>query len=167
MLDFAVFKHEGPIAVRYPRGSGKRQLARSDQIHYGTGVKLLTGDDVTIVAVGNMVETALKVADLLSKKGIHAEVINGRFVKPLDARMILESVVKTKALATIEDNCIKGGFGSSILELISKNSMKVKTSTFGFPNIPITHGSREEIFEKYGLDAATISHDILRMLKNK
>ncbi len=167
MLEFAVFKHDGPIAVRYPRDTGKRQLAQSNPICYGTGVKLLTGDDITIVAVGNMVETALQVAELLMKKGVHAELINGRFVKPLDARMILESIVKTKALATIEDNCIQGGFGSSILELVSKNGMKVKTSIFGFPDIPITHGSKAEIFEKYGLDAVTISHGILRMLKRK
>jgi len=167
MLDFAVFRHDGPIAVRYPRGSGKRQLAQSAPINRGTGVKLLRGDDVTIVAVGKMVETALTVADLLAQKGVNADVINGRFVKPLDAKMILESVVKTGALATIEDNCIKGGFGSSILELISKNNIKVKTSTFGFPDIPISHGNRDEIFEKYGLDAITISHDILRMLKDK
>ena len=167
MLDFAVFRHDGPIAVRYPRGSGKRQLAQSAPINRGTGVKLLRGDDVTIVAVGKMVETALTVADLLAQKGVNADVINGRFVKPLDAKMILESVVKTGALATIEDNCIKGGFGSSILELISKNNIEVKTSTFGFPDIPISHGNRDEIFEKYGLDAITISHDILRMLKDK
>ena len=167
MLDFAVFRHDGPIAVRYPRGSGKRQLAQSAPINRGTGVKLLRGDDVTIVAVGKMVETALTVADLLAQKGVNADVINGRFVKPLDAKMILESVVKTGALATIEDNCIIGGLGSSILELISKNNIEVKTSTFGFPDIPISHGNRDEIFEKYGLDAITISHDILRMLKDK
>ncbi len=167
MLDFAVFSHEGPIAVRYPRGTGKRQLAQSNPIQYGTGVKLLTGEDITIAAVGNMVEIALQVASLLLKKGIHAEIINARFVKPLDARMILESVVKTSALATIEDNCIQGGFGSNILELVSKNGMKVKSGVFGFPDIPITHGSRAKIFEKYGLDAVTISHDIVRMLEGK
>lgn len=167
MLEYAVLVHDGPFAVRYPRGAGADMLVKPSPLHYGKGVRLIAGEDITIVAVGNMVATALQAAELLLKKGVHAEVINGRFVKPLDTRLILNSVVKTKALATIEDNCIRGGFGSSILELINKNGMKVKTGIFGFPDIPIPQGNRKEIFEKYGLDAASITRDILRMLRSK
>lgn len=167
MLDYAVLLHDGPIAIRYPRGTGKDTLIKPSPLHYGKGVNLLAGDDITIVAVGNMVTAALEVAELLMKKGIHADVINARFVKPLDTRLILSSIIKTKALATIEDNCVRGGFGSSVLELVNKNGLKVKSSLFGFPDIPIPQGQRKEIFEKYGLDAVSISHDILRMLRSK
>lgn len=167
MLEYAVFVHDGPVAVRYPRGAGADMLVKPGAVHYGKGVRLITGEDITIVAVGNMVATALQAAGLLLKKGVHAEVINGRFIKPLDTRLILNSIVKTKALATIEDNCIRGGFGSSILELINKNGMQVKTGIFGFPDIPIPQGNRKEIFEKYGLDAVSITRDILRLLRSK
>ena len=74
----------------------------------GKGVRILEGEDVTIVAVGRMTETALKVAGSLSERGIRAEVINARFVKPLDEQLIADSVLKTGALVTLEDNCIRG-----------------------------------------------------------
>ena len=167
MLEYAVLTHDGPFALRYPRGSGADMLVKPSPMQYGKGVRLIEGEDITIIAVGNMVATALQAAELLLKKGVHAEVINARFVKPLDTRLILNSIVKTKALATIEDHCIRGGFGSSVLELINKNGMSVKTAIFGFPDIPIPHGNRKEVIEMYGMDAASISRDILRMLRSK
>jgi 1-deoxy-D-xylulose-5-phosphate synthase len=113
-----------------------------------------------------MVEAALKVAELLKDKGVSAEVINARFIKPLDSRLILESAAKTRAVVTIEDNSIKGGFGSSILELLNNNGFKVKTSIFGFPDIPILHGSRNELLKKYGLDADSLTKDILKLVSS-
>lgn len=167
LLEFAVSGYNGPIAIRYPRGSGKRQLIQAAEIHHGKGVKLLSGNDISIIAVGNMVDIALKVAELLKEKGISAEVINGRFIKPLDARLILESAAKTHAVAAFEDNTVIGGFGSSILELLNKNSFKVKMGIFGFPDIPILHGSRNELYEKYGLNADSLTKEILKLLRNK
>lgn len=167
LLEFAVTEHNGPIAIRYPRGSGKRQLMQTSEILYGKGVKLISGNDISIIAVGNMVDIALKVAEVLNKKGISAEVINGRFIKPLDERLILESAAKTRAVATFEDNTIKGGFGSSILELLNKNNYKVKTGIFGFPDIPILHGSRSELHKKYGLDVDSLVHEVLKLLRSK
>jgi 1-deoxy-D-xylulose-5-phosphate synthase len=114
-----------------------------------------------------MVETALKAGELLKEKGFSAEVINARFVKPLDTRLIIESALKTKVVATLEDNTVKGGFGSSILELLNREGLRVKTGIFGFPDTPILHGSRKLLFEKYGLDADSISREILKMLRNK
>ncbi len=164
LLQFAVSGFNGPIAIRYPRGSGKRQLAQSSEIHYGKGVKLLSGSDVSIIAVGNMVEIALRVAELLKGKGISTEVINGRFIKPLDARLILESAAKTRAIATLEDHVVKGGFGNSILELINKNSLKIKTGIYGFPDVPIMHGSRNDLYKKFGLDTDALVKGILKLL---
>lgn len=167
LLEFAVCGFNSPIAIRYPRGTGKRQLAPTAEIRYGKGVKLLSGNDISIIAVGYMVEIALKVAEMLKDKGIGAEVINGRFIKPLDARMILESAAKTQVVATFEDNSIKGGFGSSVLELLNSNGFKIRTGIFGFPDIPILHGSRNELYIKYGLDADSLAKAILKLLKNK
>jgi len=167
LIDYAVTKHDGPIAIRYPRGSGKRLLSQPYALQYGKGVKLRTGEDLTIVAVGNMVEVAMQTADLLEKKGIHAEVINGRFIKPLDSRIILDSAVKTGVVATIEDNCVRGGFGSSILELLNKSGFKGNTGVYGFPDEAIGQGLRKQLFVKYGLDAESLAHNMVRLLRKK
>jgi len=167
MLDYAVLENDGPIAIRYPRGTGKDMISQPVPVEPGRGVKIISGDDVTIAAAGKMVETALKAAELLLEKGIRAEVINARFVKPLDEQMILDSVSKTHALATIEDNCVRGGFGSSILELLNSNGSYVRAKLFGFPDMPITHGSRDVLYRKFGLDAESIAKDIEKLLMTK
>ena len=167
MLEYCVLQHEGPIAVRYPRGTGKDMLTQPVPVKYGKGVRLTTGNDITIVAVGKMVETALKAAELLLKKDINAEVINARFIKPLDSKLILESALKTRAVAIIEDNCIRGGLGSSVLELLNENGYMLKTKLFGFPDMPIPHGSRDILYEKFGLDADSIAHEIIKLLRRK
>lgn len=167
MLDFAVTGHKGPIAVRYPRGVGAKQLVRPVKIEYGKGVKILEGEDVTIVAAGNMTDAAMQAAKLLSKKGFCAEVINARFIKPLDEELIVKSASKTGTVTTIEDNCVLGGFGSCVLESLSRNGFNGKTAIFGFPDIPVTHGMRKEIYNKYGLDAKTIADDIARLLRSE
>lgn len=167
LLEYGVTRFDGPIALRYPRGVGKKSLIQASEIRYGKGVRLISGNDITIAAVGNMVETALKVAELLQEKDISAEVINARFIKPLDAKLIMESAAKTRAVATIEDGVEKGGFGSNVLELLNKNNFNIKTCIFGYPDIPILQGKRSELQKKYGMDAETISHSIIRMLKNK
>lgn len=167
MLEFAVSDFNGPIAIRYPKGCGKMMLTEKAKIEYGKGVKLSSGDDVTIIAIGNMVENALKIAEILKDKGVSAEVINARFIKPLDEKLILESAAKTKNVITIEDHAVKGGFGASVLELMNKNDLRIETKIFGLPDIPIQHGSRSQIFKKFGLDADSISGEILKVLKNK
>ncbi len=167
MLDYCVLQHDGPIAIRYPRGTGKEMLTQPVPVKYGKGVRLTTGNDITIVAVGKMVETALQAAELLLGKDISAEVINARFIKPLDSKLILDSASKTRAVAVIEDNCIRGGFGSSVLELLNENGYMLKTKLFGFPDMPIPHGSRDILFKEFGLDADSIAHEIIKLLKRR
>lgn len=165
LLEYAVLQHNGPIAVRYPRGTGRHSLYETGAVIPGRGVKLIDGRDITIAAVGNMVETAMKVAALLEEKGVSAEVINARFVKPLDARLIAGSAVKTGVLATLEDNTVKGGFGSSVLEMLNKNGVSIRTGLFGFPDSAVPHGSRTAIFNKYRLDPESLAADMMRLLK--
>lgn len=167
MLEYCVLRHEGPIALRYPKGTGKETLTHPVPIEYGRGVKLTTGSDITIAAVGNMVETALKTAEKLLEKGIHAEVINARFIKPLDKELILDSTAKTGIIATIEDNCIRGGFGSSVLELLNENGSPVRAKLFGFPDKMIPQGERNIIYGKYGLDADSIANAISGLMSDE
>lgn len=164
LIEYAVLHHTGPIAVRYPRGSGRQSLYGAGTVVPGKGIRLVEGNDITIVAVGNMVETAMKAAALLEGKGVSTEVINARFVKPLDAKLIAGSVVKTGVLVTIEDNTIKGGFGSNVLEMLNKNGISAKTGLFGFPDTIVSHGSRSAIFKKYRLDSESLAADIMKLL---
>ena len=164
LLKFAVSSYNGPIAIRYPRGNGTKQLVPGPEIKYGKGVKIISGNDISIIAAGNMVETALQVSEILRRKGIHAEIINARFIKPLDQRLILESAFKTHTVATFEDHAVTGGFGSSVLALLNKMGYKGKVGVFGFPDIPIEHGSRYELRKKYGLDADSLAKELQKLL---
>lgn len=167
MLDYSVFHHYGPVAVRYPRGKGCNMLCDTLPVKYGKGVLAREGTDISIISIGNMVEISLKAADILKNNGIDAEVINARFVKPLDSKLILDSVSKTKAVVTIEDNTVTGGFGSSVLELLNEHEMFVKTKVLGYPDQPILHGSKNDLVRKYKLDAESIANTIKSFLIKK
>jgi 1-deoxy-D-xylulose-5-phosphate synthase len=164
LLEYAVVRHKGPIAVRYPRGVGVQKLSECSPFEYGRGVKMLNGNDITIAGIGNTVETALKCSELLKLKGIKAEVLNMRFVKPLDKKLLIESAEKTGSVMTIEDNSAKGGFGSNVLELLNNSKSSAKVRIIGYPDIPIMQGSRSSLYRKYGLDAESLANEVLKML---
>ena len=157
MLKFAV-NYNGPIAIRYPRGGEeKTKFLTHEKIEKGKAEILREGEDVTIVAIGKMVTKAQNVADILEKKGIEAEVINERFLKPLDKETITNSIEKTKNVITIEDGTIEGGLGTVIEELIQEEKLKdVIFNKFGYPDRFIKHGKTEEIEEIYGLTEKNI-----------
>jgi len=164
MIEYAVLKHEGPIAIRYPKGTGKEKLFETEPIKPGRGLLLREGKDLTLIAAGDMVETALNVAEMLSELGYSIEVINPRFIKPVDEKLILNSAAKTGKLVTIEDNSVKGGFGSSVLEVVNQHDIKCMVRIIGFPDKPVTHGSRSELLRLFGLDAETIKNKVLSYL---
>ncbi|MGI6778068.1 MAG: 1-deoxy-D-xylulose-5-phosphate synthase [Acetivibrionales bacterium] len=167
MLEFALFKHQGPVAIRYPRGKGCAKLMETKPVVWGQGVIARHGTDVTIIAVGDMLELSIKVAQQLEEKGISAEVINPRFVKPLDEKMIVCSAKKTSKVVTIENNTVIGGFGSTVLQLISQKDIDAEVKICGFPDRPIYHGSKEQLFERYRLDCASLVQDIIRFTGTK
>jgi len=172
MLKFALTDYSGPIAIRYPRGTGKENILESINfngknvdIEVGKGLLVKEGKDITIIGLGNMFNVALEIADKLEKNGISVDLINPRFVKPLDKELILSSAIKTGRLVSIEDGAIIGGFGSSILELLNENSLNnIKVKIFGFPDEPIPHGSRESLFKKYKMDQESILEEIKQFL---
>jgi len=163
MLEYALLEHRGPVAVRYPRGKGKDRLVQTEPISYGKGVRIREGSDISIIAVGSMVETSLQVAGILEERGIYAEVINARFIKPLDSELILECAQKTKKLVTLEDGTVVGGFGSNVLQMINRKAENVWVKVLGFPDEPVVHGSRAGLFKKYGLDPESLAAEILKM----
>ncbi len=167
MLNFAVNEYSGPIAVRYPRGKGKDRLIEDRPVKLGQGVVVRQGNGITIVSLGTMLETALKVTETLEKLGISVELINARFAKPIDSKLIINSASKTKKVVTIEDNTIIGGFGSGVLEMLNQKGIDVKTSIFAFPDVKVIHGSRNNLFRKYKLDHESLVAEILKMCNDR
>jgi len=158
MLEFAL-KLEQPCAIRYPKSSVSPQPLASSQIELAKAEVLREGKDIAIIALGVMVETALDAADRLEKDGLKASVVNARFVKPLDKELLLSLADKFKYLVTIEDGVLDAGFGSAVLEIVNRPVLRL-----GFPCEFIEHGRRNQLLEKYGLDAPGIYRSIKKQL---
>jgi 1-deoxy-D-xylulose-5-phosphate synthase len=159
MLHTAV-NHDGPVAIRYPRGNGYGvaidQTFRSLPI--GRGELLRDGADAAILAVGTMVYPALEAAELLAGEGLNLAVANMRFIKPLDRELILALADKTGRLVTVEENVLQGGFGSAVLELLEEAGRSdVAVTRIGFPDAFVEQGEQSELRARYGLDAAGIA----------
>ena len=133
---------------------------------FSKGEILREGKDVTLLCVGYMSYVALHAAELLSAQGVDCEVINARFIKPLDLELILNSLSKTQKLFTIEEGVVSGGFGSFVSEsLIDKAQKKVIMETIGLPDRFIEHGDRDILLDKHGLSAEQIKEKVLLCLK--
>jgi 1-deoxy-D-xylulose-5-phosphate synthase len=155
MIKTAV-EHQGPTAVRYPRGTGYGVPMDQElkKLEIGKAELLMDGNDVAIIAIGSMVYPSLAAAKRLATDGITAAVVNARFVKPLDAELILALAKKTCRVVTAEEHALLGGFGSAVLECLDASLMTgVKTLRIGLPDAYIEHGAQKVLRQKYGLDA--------------
>ena len=158
-LIYTALRHDGPIAVRYPRGAGYGIELDPEprSIPIGTGELLREGDALTLVAIGSMVYPAMEAAETLAGDGVECSVINARFAKPLDEKLILESASRTGRVMTLEEHVLMGGFGSAVAELISRVMPKgVKVSMLGVPDQFIEHGPRAKLREALDLDGPGI-----------
>ncbi len=154
---FTMVEHVGPAAMRYPRGSGIGVAidVEPELLEIGKGEILRDGGEIAIVAYGSMVHPSLQAAENLAKEKIETTVVNARFVKPLDAQLLL-ALAKTKRLiVTVEEAYLAGGFGSAVLELLEENGLqdKVRVVRMGIPDRLVTHGDAKLLLAKYGLDA--------------
>ena len=160
MLYTAVEYRNGPIALRYPRGNAIGVPLRKEfrTIEIGRGVTLREGEEVAILAVGNMVQNALKAAELLENSGIRAAVVNMRFVKPLDTALLDDVFARYRNVLTVEDNSIRGGFGSAVAEYLSQARVQgVTLQLHGIPDDFIEHGTQEELHRSINLDPLGIA----------
>lgn len=164
-------EHDGPVAIRYPRGSGfgvpLDQTFR--KIPFGQAEILRTGEDGVILAVGAMVYPACAAANTLAAEGIDLAVVNARFIKPLDRDLIL-SLVRSmgKKIFTVEENTLLGGFGTAVLEMLEEAGMdRAQVVRFGYPDQFIEQGEQPELRKMHGLDAAGIAAGIRKALGKK
>ncbi len=164
MLNTAI-EHKGPVAIRFPRGSGEGVEIDKEfnLLEIGKAEVLQEGKDVTILAVGNTVYRSLKAVGELAKEGIKATLVNIRFIKPLDKELIMKLACKTKMIVTVEENVLSGGFGSAVRELLNDSCVPVKN--IGLPDSFIEHGSPRVLREKYGLSVNGITESIRKFVK--
>jgi 1-deoxy-D-xylulose-5-phosphate synthase len=168
MLRTGLLYDDGPIAMRYPRGSGEGVPIEDpvEPVEIGRGEVLREGKDIALVAVGRMVGQALKAADLLSEQGVQVTVADARFIKPLDGELLDRLAEETGALVTIEENSVRGGFGSAVLEHLSNaRRWSVPTLQLGLPDRFMPHGSVKELLRDAELDAEGIARRVGGWLK--
>jgi 1-deoxy-D-xylulose-5-phosphate synthase len=154
---------DGPIALRYPRGSGYGVPLMEEgwePLPIGKGEILRNGDDLLMVGYGSMVYTAMQAAEMLGEHGIEATVINARFAKPLDTELILPLAQRIGRVVTLEEGCLIGGFGSGVAEALSNGDVLVPVKRFGVPDQLVDHAKPDEAKADLGLTGAQIAEQI-------
>jgi 1-deoxy-D-xylulose-5-phosphate synthase len=170
MLYTAIEYKKGPIAMRYPRGNALGVPVRSEfkMLEIGKAETVRKGRDVAILAIGNMTPNALGAAELLAREGIEAEVVNMRFVKPLDEELLKALATRFDYLLTVEDHTIRGGFGSAVLESLATQGLtNVSVRVHGIPDQFVEHGTPAELHRLLKLDAHGIAEVTKELLTSK
>ena len=157
MMKFAV-AYDGPIALRYPRGEAIVSYKNyRKKIVLGKAEPMEEEGDVLLFAIGSMVDTAMKVREMLLTKGIHVAVCNARFAKPLDEEYFKQGGKRYKAIVTLEENALCGGFGEAVLRVLNNCEYKGITECIGLPDSFIQHGSVEDLKANLGIDEAGVA----------
>ena len=156
---------EGPVAVRYPRGAaeGVAIPAEVEVFEVAKAHVRREGDDVALLAWGDMVKTSLGAADLLAEQGVSARVVDMRWVKPLDRDEIARSAA-CKLVVTVEDGMIAGGVGEAVMDVMMEMSSKTPVLALGVNDEFVTHGTQAQLLHMLGLDAEGICNSVLRKL---
>ena len=162
----AIADHVGPVYLRFGRPKVPVFTNPNQKFEIGKGIKLIEGNDVTIVATGHLVWESIEAAKILNQSGISAEVINIHTIKPLDQKIILESVSKTKCIVSAEEHNYLGGLGESISRVLSKNmplpqEFVATKDTFG------ESGTPAELMKKYGLNYDSIVEKVKKVINRK
>ena len=162
----AIADHVGPVYLRFGRPKVPVFTNPNQKFEIGKGIKLIEGNDVTIAATGHLVWESIEAAKILNQSGISAEVINIHTIKPLDEKIILESVSKTKCIVSAEEHNYLGGLGESISRVLSKNmplpqEFVATKDTFG------ESGTPAELMKKYGLNSDSIVEKVKMVINRK
>jgi 1-deoxy-D-xylulose-5-phosphate synthase len=154
----------GPIAFRYPRGTGigAKLDEPLQELPIGISETLREGDDVAILSYGTLTQAALAAADALAANGIETTVVNARFAKPLDAERYLALAARVGRILTVEEHVISGGFGSAVSELFVERGAKVELEILGVPDEWVDHGAQKLWRKHFGLDAEGIAAAVRR-----
>lgn len=165
MLRFAV-NYNGPVAIRYPRGQAYEGLKDFHQkLELGKAEIISEGNQIALFAIGNMVEVAVRVKELLENAGYSVTLVNARFVKPLDETVHVNAAKNHKVLVTLEENVLEGGYGASVLQMLHQHHIQdVRVLNFGIPDQFVEHGTVKELRKDLGLDPESITEKIIEEL---
>ena len=156
-------EHDGPVAIRFPKAAASSlPMIPAEPIPIGVWEELSDGDDVLLLANGRMTEIAQKAASSLGAQGVSCRVINARWVKPLDSRL-LRWVKAAELVITLEDNVIAGGFGAAVLEEVASAGLAGRVRVLGIPDRFLPAGSVDELLHDVGLDSEGVSGQVLAL----
>jgi len=154
---YTAMLHEGPSAIRYPRGTGPGATVKAQPVALEIGKAEVISNpsraDVAILGLGAMLPEAMRLSEMLEREGFHAAVINPRFAKPIDRDCLADFGSRAGLLITLEDHVLAGGFGSAVMETLNELDMSIPVVRIGWPDEFIEHGKVESLREKYGLTA--------------
>lgn len=160
------FSYNLPIAIRYPRGGDEKiDFSKYDEIELGKWEVLNKGENIALLATGKMNQTAKKLGDRFRNKGINITIINCRFIKPLDVKLLEKLFTTYSHIYTLEDNYVSGGFGSGVAEYALSKNYKGEIKIFGFPDEFIEHGNTGILYKKYSLDVDGLYYHITKNLE--
>ena len=162
----SISNHNGPVYLRFGRPKVPNFTDPNQDFKIGKGVKLIDGDDVTIVATGHLVWEAIEACNQLKKEGISAELINIHTIKPLDEKIILKSIVKTKCIVSAEEHNIIGGLGESISSILVRNNL-VPMEFVGVEDSFGESGTPTQLMNKYGLSSEKIMEKCKKVILRK
>ena len=167
MMKYAVSEHNGPIAIRYPRGEAYCGLKEHRApIEYGKAEEIKPGSKVMLFALGSMVKKAEEVCEQLKAHGIDAGICNARFAKPLDESYLKNIKKQYDLIVTMEENVLAGGFGEQVQAFLYDNDYKGKVLKIAVPNEFVRHGSVTLLFKELHMDSESITERILKALGN-
>ncbi|ADK85292.1 deoxyxylulose-5-phosphate synthase [Desulfarculus baarsii DSM 2075] len=156
---FSALDHDGPTALRYPRGAGLG--AHTDEplrpLPWGKGQLLSDGGDVLLVGIGVGVELCRLAGVMLSAEGVSAAVVNARFVKPLDDELICQLAQRCGRVVTVEENMLAGGFGAAVLEALAAHGLRPKTRLIGVNDRYVEHGAQGKLRQRLGLTPEAVA----------
>ena len=165
MMQYAV-TFETPIAVRYPRGTAYDGLKEfRAPIQLGKSETIVEGSKIALFALGSMVQTAEKVAEMLKVRGIEATVVNARFAVPFDKDKVAELTQNHKLLVTMEENVTSGGFGEHVASYVNENDLDIKVQVIAIPDAYVEHGNVDRLKEDIKIDANSICERILELYR--
>ena len=163
----AQLPNQGPFSIRYPRGNGAMLNWKTpfEEIKIGTGRVVKQGEEIAILSFGNPGNFVVKAQEQFEKEGLDIAHYDLRFAKPLDEKLLHTIFQKFDKIITIEDGCLHGGFGSSILEFMANNDYQAKVKMLGIPDIFIHHGTQEELYNDCYYDAEAIISSVQKILE--
>jgi 1-deoxy-D-xylulose-5-phosphate synthase len=160
-------ENAGPFSIRYPRGEGVMPDWRTplQRLAIGTGRVVREGEEggVAVLSIGHIGNYAVKATDALALEGMDVGHYDMRFCKPLDEEMLRDVARRYRAIVTVEDGCLQGGFGSAVLEFLTDHGFHLPVRRLGIPDRVVEHGTQDELYKECGFDAASIAQAVREM----